>query len=126
MNRNIQMELLHERQVETVNLCIKHFLEGIVLIKINISEMSSLPNCLFFVYRKISIFFLKIAFDFCRLCVVIRFFIPATTANDLRLRRIFIPDVIHYFFVLFKFFRNNQYFPFNVECQTRELLVPFF
>ena len=30
-------------------------------------------------------------FDFCRFCVVIRFFIPATTANDLRLRRIFYP-----------------------------------
>ena len=30
-----------------------------------------------------------LAFDFCLFCVVIRFFIPATTANDLRLRRIF-------------------------------------
>ena len=28
-----------------------------------------------------------LAFDFCRFCVVIRFFIPATTANDLRLRK---------------------------------------
>jgi len=26
-----------------------------------------------------------LAFDFCRFCVVIRFFIPTTTANDLRL-----------------------------------------
>ena len=33
-----------------------------------------------------------LAFDFCRSRVVIRgFFIPATTANDLRLRRIFYP-----------------------------------
>ena len=32
-----------------------------------------------------------LGFDFCRFCVVIRFFIPATTANDLRLRRIFYP-----------------------------------
>ena len=39
-----------------------------------------------------SIFFLNLAFDFCRFYVVIRgFFIPATTANDLRLRRIFYP-----------------------------------
>ena len=29
--------------------------------------------------------------NFCRFCVVIRFFIPATTANDLRLRSIFYP-----------------------------------
>ena len=32
-----------------------------------------------------------LAFDWCRFCVVIRFFIPTTTANDVRLRRIFYP-----------------------------------
>ena len=38
------------------------------------------------------IFILFLPFDFCRFCVVIRsFFIPATTVNDLRLRRIFNP-----------------------------------
>ena len=37
----------------------------------------------FFIY----IYFYFLAFDFCRFCVVI----PATTANDLRLRRIFYP-----------------------------------
>ena len=36
-------------------------------------------------------FIFILAFDFCRFCVVIRFFRPATTANDLRLRRIFYP-----------------------------------
>ena len=35
--------------------------------------------------------FLFFAFDICLFCVVIRFFIPATTANDLRLRGIFYP-----------------------------------
>ena len=30
-------------------------------------------------------FFLFLAFDFCRFCVVIRFFITATKAKDLRL-----------------------------------------
>ena len=30
-------------------------------------------------------------FDYCWFCVVIRFFIPATTSNDLQLRRIFYP-----------------------------------
>ena len=34
-------------------------------------------------------FLIFLAFDFCRFCVVIRFFIPATTANELRLQRIF-------------------------------------
>ena len=38
-----------------------------------------------------NIFLFFLAFDFCRFCVVIRFFIPATTANDLRLRGIFYP-----------------------------------
>jgi len=43
----------------------------------------------------------KLAFDFCRFCVVIRFFILATTANDLRLRRIFYPRFypLHLFFL---------------------------
>ena len=39
-----------------------------------------------------------LACDICRFCVVIRFFIPATTANDIRLRRFSIPDFIHYIF----------------------------
>ena len=42
-------------------------------------------NCLI----KVFCFFLP--FDICRFCVVIRFFHPATTANDLRLQRIFYP-----------------------------------
>ena len=40
--------------------------------------------------------FVFLAFDFCRFCVVFLFFIPATTANDLRLRNISITDLIHY------------------------------
>ena len=44
-----------------------------------------------------------LAFDLCRSRVVIRvFFIPATTANDLRLRRIFYPrfNPLHLFPIL--------------------------
>ena len=48
----------------------------------------------------ISILFYFLSFDFCRFCVIIRFFFPATTANDLRLRRISIPDFIHYIIFL--------------------------
>ena len=36
-------------------------------------------------------YFIFLAFDFCRFSLVIGFFIPATTANDLQLRRIFCP-----------------------------------
>ena len=39
------------------------------------------------------------------------FFFPATMANDLRLRRIFIPDLIHCIIFLSSFFRKSQYFP---------------
>ena len=39
-------------------------------------------------------FLLFLTFNFCRFCVIIRFFIPATTANDLRLRRISKSDLI--------------------------------
>ena len=43
--------------------------------------------------RFIYLFIFKfcLAFDFCWFCVAIRFFIPATMANDLPLRRIFYP-----------------------------------
>ena len=50
----------------------------------------------------------KLAFDFCCFSVAIRFFIPATTANDLWFRRISIPDFIHYiFFPIFIRRRQN-------------------
>ena len=41
-----------------------------------------------------------LAFHFCRFCVVIHFFIPTLTANDLRLQRISIPDFIDYIFII--------------------------
>ena len=47
-------------------------------------EVQELNRCVF-----LCVFIL--AFDFCRFCVVIRFFHPATTVNDLRFRRIFYP-----------------------------------
>ena len=46
----------------------------------------SMYICIFF-------YILFLAFHFCRFCVVVRFFHPTTTANDLRLRRIFYPRV---------------------------------
>ena len=56
-----------------------------------------------------------LAIDFCRFCVVIRFFIPATTANDLRLRRIFYPRFypLHLFSVLNSWERASI---FPLEC----------
>ena len=58
-----------------------------------------------------------LAFDFCRFCVIIRFFIPATTANDLRLRRIFYPRFypLHLFSYLYSWERASI-FPF--ECSV--------
>ena len=35
-----------------------------------------------------------LAFDFCRFCVVIRFFIPAKTANDLQLQKDFLSQIL--------------------------------
>ena len=43
---------------------------------------------------------LNLAFDFSGSVWSFIFFIPATTANDLRLRRISIPDLIHYIIFL--------------------------
>ena len=64
------------------------------------------------------IFFL--AFDFCRLCVVIRLFHPATTVNDLRLRRIFYPRFypLHLFSYLNSWERASI-FPFECSVLTK-------
>ena len=62
-----------------------------------------------------------LAFDFRRFYVVIRFFIPASTANDLWLRSISIPYLIHYIIFLSYFLRKSQYFPF--ECWVITSLV---
>ena len=75
--------------------------------------------CIWYTYSQF-----LLAFAFCRFSLIIRFFIPATTANDLRLRRISIPDFIHYIFVLSLFFKK-RFSLFNVVCQTREVLLQF-
>ena len=56
-----------------------------------------------------------LAFDFCRFCVVTRLFIPATTANDLRLWRIFYTRFypLYLFSYLYSWERASN-FPF--EC----------
>ena len=54
----------------------------------------------------------KLAFDFCRFSVAIPFFIPATTANDLQLWRISIPDFIHYIFCPIFILQKEPVFPF--------------
>ena len=53
------------------------------------------------------------------------FFIPATAANDLRLRRISIPDFIHYIFCPIFILQKEPVFPFLMLSAKRELLVPF-
>ena len=54
---------------------------------------------------------LFLAFDFCRFRVIIRFFIPATTANDLRLQSTTIPDFIHYIFGPISIHQKEPVFP---------------
>ena len=47
------------------------------------------------------------------------FFIPATAANDLLLRRISIPDLIHYIIFLSHFLKKRRYFPFQCRVQNK-------
>ena len=54
------------------------------------------------------------------------FFIPATTANDIRLRRISIPDFIHYILCPIFILQKEPVFLFLVlPAKTRELVFPF-
>ena len=57
------------------------------------------------------LFFLGGAFDFCGFCVIIHFFIPVTTANDIWLRRISIPEFIHYIFCPIIILQKEPVFP---------------
>ena len=54
-----------------------------------------------------------------------RFFIPATTTNDLRLQRIFYPGFypLHLFPIL-NLEKEPVFSLLNVQCKTRALLVP--
>ena len=52
------------------------------------------------------------------------FFIPITTANDLRLRRISIPDLIHYIIFLSQFLSCNKYHVlFSNICAVRIIML---
>ena len=51
------------------------------------------------------------------------FFIPATTANDLRLRMISILYLIHYFIFLSYFLRKSQYFPFQCWVLNNSIFI---
>ena len=64
-----------------------------------------------------SFFSVFLAFDFCRFCVVIQFFHPATTVNDFRLRMIFYPRFypLHLFSYL-NSWERAIFFPF--ECSV--------
>jgi len=70
----------------------------------------------------LNLFLFFLAFDFCRFYVVIRFFHPPTTANNLRLPSQMLS------ITLFSYLNSSERASIsllNVECQTRELLVPF-
>ena len=83
----------------------------------SISPLLSYPHtlCLFLIF---------LAFDFCLFCMVI--FHPRHNGQWPPTSKDFLSQILSFtFFSLSWFFRKSQYFPFNVECQTRELLVSF-
>ena len=56
---------------------------------------------------------LFLAFEFCRFCVVIRFFIPVTMANDFDFEGFSIPDFILYiYFPILIILEKEPVFPF--------------
>ena len=70
--------------------------------------------------------FFLVAFDYCRFCVVVRFFQPRHNGQWPPTSKDFYPrfDQLHFLTILI--LEKEQVFPFfNVECQTRVLLVPF-
>ena len=73
--------------------------------------ITALTETFFFGHSRFLCF---LAFNFCRFCMVICFFIPATTANDLRLQRISIPDLIHYIYFPILILEKEPVFPFSM------------
>ena len=73
-----------------------------------------LGNICIIVYKLVYIDWLAffLAFDFCLFCVAIRFFIRVTTANDHQLRRISIPEFIHYIFCPIFILEKEPVYPF--------------
>jgi len=74
-------------------------------------------------------FLFNLVYETRRKCVIYIhsfFLIPATTANDIRLRRISIPDFIHYSLCPIFILQKEPVFLFLVlTAKTRELFFPF-
>ena len=65
-------------------------------------------------------FVLFLVFDFCRFCVIIRICMPATTANALRLRRIFYPRFYPLHFCPILILQKEPVFPFSMFGAKQE------
>ena len=57
---------------------------------------------------------------FCRFCVVIRFFIPATTANDSDFEGFSIQDFIHYFYFPILILQKEPVFPIILMLSAKQ------
>ena len=67
-----------------------------------------------------------LAFDICRFCMVIRFFHPRHNGQWSPTSKDFYPRFYPFHFLTILILEKEPVFPlFNVQCQTRELLVPF-
>ena len=98
------------------------------------SLSKSRPNCYIVnisvclshnVYRAMIVFlFVFLAFEFCRFCMIIRFFHQRQMTSNFE--GFSIPDCIHYILFPILILQKEPVFPcFNVECRTRKLLVRF-
>ena len=76
----------------------------------------------FYTFTRVSLnnlYFIFLAFDCWRFCVIIRLFIPATTANDLRFQRISVPDLIHYIYFLILILEKEPVVPFQCSVLNK-------
>ena len=116
----IEMVVLHVYSIRCT--CIINMCQDYIYHKVTTRSGTALWHSGNTVWPIFYIFFL--AFDFCRFCVVIRFFHPRhkgqwpPTLKDFHTR--LYPLLFYPILILEKLFAF-----FNVECQTRELLVPF-
>ena len=130
INISIKLEPTNSEQKITEKMfkhkqCWKKYVDTIMFPQ-QISFIVGKCNLIFYKFNHLSLicslhftlndFFL--AFDFCQFCVVIRLFIPATTANDLRLRRIFYPKFypLHIFSYLNSWEKEPVFSILNVQC----------
>ena len=98
----------HKHVMVCIHMKVRPFIYIYIYLNSTIHQLPLLSNKTQHFIHLSGFYFVFLSFDFCRFCVVIRFFIPVTTANDFYTRSY----PLHYFLILI--LEKEPVFPFSM------------